>query len=91
MKISVDVRMRVGDEDLAPGEYDVAVDEAASRISLRRDGAEIANEPATARSAKMQVKRPTATLLQVKGEPRRLLIARTSSGREWVLSLHERT
>ena len=89
MKVSLDAAMRAGDTELAPGEYEVAVDEDSSRIVLRRDGDDVANEPALARAAKMQVSEPNVQLRQVKDEPRRLLVARTPPASEWVLSLDE--
>jgi hypothetical protein len=89
MKVRLDVGLRAGGQDLEPGEYEVAVDEDASTISLRRDGSEVARAPALARAAKMRVADPNAQLRQVSGEPRRLLIVRTPPSTEWVLSLDE--
>lgn len=84
-------RDRLGDVDVEPGDYDVAVDEETWTIILPRDGAEVLRAEALARSSKAMVRKPKVELRAVAGQSRRLLVVRTSPAAERVLSLDERS
>ncbi len=90
MKLDVDAPLRAAGVDIAPGVYEVTVDEEGSAIVLRRDGTEVLRAEALSRGAKAKVRKPNARLRQVVGEPRRLLVVRTPPSGEWVVSLDER-
>ncbi len=90
MRMHLATPAQVAGNRLPAGEYEVGVDEERGQVTLAGAGGTL-RVPATRRSAKMRVDKPSAQLRQIAGEPRRLLIVRTPPAIEWVVSLQDAT
>jgi hypothetical protein len=86
MQIHTDTPLRAQGLSIAPGDYEVAVQEGAGLVRLTSD-TQTHRLEATQRSSKVEVESPSAQMRQVAGEPRCLLIVRTPPATEWVVSL----
>ena len=88
MEIEITNTLYAGNVQIPPGRYSVRLDEATQTLILAKAGEEVQLTPLL-RSSKMQVRRSTAELRQVGGEPAMLLVVRTPPAQEWVVRLEK--
>ena len=90
MRLKIGEPLHADDTEIAPGTYDVTVDEDGSAIVLSLDGTDPVRVEALARASKAKVRKPSVELRETDDDLRRLLVARTPPAAEWVVALYTR-